>query len=85
MCFPEVGNAPRISERTMRKLLSHHEIAILLLLFNAPGQVSAANPDVVALQQERLVEVISSASEESNFQLTSEGVEILRRLGMTAS
>lgn len=69
----------------MRKLLSHHEIAILLLLFNAPGQVSAANPDVVALQQERLVEIVSSTTDESNFKLTSEGVEILRRLGMTTS
>jgi hypothetical protein len=69
----------------MRKLLSHHEIAILLLLFNAPGQAFAGNADAVALQQANLVEVVSSVSDDPKFELTSEGVEVLRRLGVSAA
>ncbi|MCY0388181.1 hypothetical protein OVY01_13225 [Robbsia sp. Bb-Pol-6] len=67
----------------MKKLLSHHEIAILLLLFNAPGQVSAHEPDAIALQQERLVRVEAMRGEEPRFSVTPEGVETLRRLGLT--
>ncbi|MGI4858057.1 MAG: hypothetical protein ACRYHA_14315 [Janthinobacterium lividum] len=67
----------------MKKLLSHHEIAILLLLFNAPGQVSAREPDAIALQQERLVRVEAMRGEEPRFAVTAEGVETLRRLGLT--
>ena len=42
----------------MKKLLSHHEIAVLFLLFSAPSQVALADPDAVALQQEQLVEFV---------------------------
>jgi len=66
----------------MKKLLSHHEIAMLFVLFSAPGQVALADPDAVTLQQERLVEVVSTTSEDTKFRLTSEGTELLRRLGL---
>lgn len=67
----------------MRKLLSHHEIAILLLLFNAPGQVSANEPDAIALQQEQLVRVEATRDASPRLSVTAEGVETLRRLGLT--
>ena len=66
----------------MKKLLSHHEIAMLFVLFSAPGQVALADPDAVTLQQEQLVEVVSTTSEKPEFRLTSEGTELLRRLGL---
>jgi hypothetical protein len=67
----------------MKKLLSHHELAILLLLFSAPGQVALTDPDAVALQQESLVEMVSAAPDEAQLRLTPEGAAVLRRLGMT--
>ena len=41
----------------MKSLLSHHEIAILFLLLDAPNQVAPDNPDAIALQEARLVEI----------------------------
>ncbi len=67
----------------MKSLLSHHEIAILLLLLNAPGQVSRSDPDAIALQQARLVEVLYESSSDDRLRLTPEGQEVLRRLGIT--
>ena len=64
----------------MKKLLSHHEIAMLFVLFSAPGQVALVDPDLVTLQQARLVEVVSTIFEDAEFRLTSEGTELLRRL-----
>ncbi len=66
----------------MKSLLSHHEIAILLLLLNAPGQVSRSDPDALALARANLIEIVSEASVDSGFRLTSEGTELLRRLGI---
>jgi hypothetical protein len=74
-----VTGIPRI---TMKSLLSHHEIAILLLLLNAPGQVSRSDPDALALARANLIEIVSEASVDSGFRLTSEGTELLRRLGI---
>jgi hypothetical protein len=67
----------------VKKLLSPHEIAMLIVLFSAPGQVALADPDAATLQQERLVEVVPTASEGGTFRLTSEGTEVLRRLAMS--
>ncbi|RKF35655.1 hypothetical protein [Paraburkholderia fungorum] len=66
----------------MKKLLSHHEIAMLFVLFSAPGQVALADPDAVTLQQEQLVEVVPTTSKKPEFRVTSEGTELLRRLGL---
>ena len=68
----------------MKKSLSHHEIAMLLVLFSAPGQVALADPDAVTLQQERLVEVVRMTSTEAELRLTSDGKALLQRLGLTA-
>ncbi|NYH18845.1 hypothetical protein [Paraburkholderia bryophila] len=66
----------------MKKLLSPHEIAMLFVLFSAPGKVALADPDVATLQQEQLVEVVSTTSGNAEFRLTSDGTELLRRLGL---
>jgi hypothetical protein len=67
----------------MKSLLSHHEIAILFLLLDAPHQVAPGDPDVIALQEARLVEIVSTAFDDGRFRLTPAGAELLRRLGMT--
>jgi hypothetical protein len=67
----------------MKSLLSHHEIAILFLLLDAPNQVAPDNPDAIALQEARLVEIVSAPFYDGKFRLTPAGAELLRRLGMT--
>jgi hypothetical protein len=68
----------------MKSLLSHHEIATLFLLFDAPKQAAPGDPDATALQEARLVEIVSTALDDGRFRLTPAGAELLRRLGMTA-
>ena len=65
----------------MKPLLSLHEIALLLLLVSAPGQVRNTDPDAIALQQAKLIEVASDAASDRDLRLTAEGREVLRRLG----
>lgn len=67
----------------MRKPLSHHEIAVLLVLLSAPGQVALADADAATLQQERLVEVVPTTATDAEFRLTSDGKALLARLGLT--
>jgi hypothetical protein len=67
----------------MKSLLSHHEIAILFLLLDAPNQVALCDPDAIALQEASLVEIVSTAFDDCRFRLTPAGAELLRRLGMT--
>ncbi|QCP48310.1 hypothetical protein FAZ95_03385 [Trinickia violacea] len=68
----------------MKKPLSHHEIAMLLVLFSAPAQVALADPEALTLRQERLVEVVRTTSTDAELRLTSEGEALLQRLGLTA-
>ena len=65
----------------MKPLLSLHEIALLLLLVSAPGQVRNTDPDAIALQQANLIEVASDTASDRDLRLTAEGREVLRRLG----
>jgi hypothetical protein len=55
-----------------------HEIATLLLLLNAPVDVMAATPDVVALHEVGLVQLIASEQDEARFALTAEGNAVAR-------
>lgn len=64
----------------MKTLSSHHEI-VVLLPFDAPGQVSAHAPDAITSSQERRVRVDALRGEEPRFAATPEGVETPRRLG----
>ena len=66
----------------MKHFFSPHELATLVLLLSAPTQVSLTNPDLIALQQDNLVEMIS-ADNTLVPRVTDDGVLILRRLGMT--
>lgn len=43
--------------------------------------VELADPDVAGLQRERLVELVATAVDATEFKLTSEGVELITRLG----
>jgi hypothetical protein len=65
----------------LRRLLSAHEIAALLLLLNAPVELVAATPDVMALHEVGLVQLVASEIGESTFALTAEGNAVLRVLG----
>jgi hypothetical protein len=67
----------------MKKPLSHHELAMLLVLLSAPAQVALADPNVVALQHQRLVEPVQINSTGTELRLTSEGKLLLQRLGLT--
>jgi hypothetical protein len=62
-------------------MLTAHEIATLLLLLNAPVEVMAATPDVAALQEVGLVQLVESEKGEAMFALTVEGNAVLRVLG----
>jgi hypothetical protein len=65
----------------MKHFFSPHELATLVLLLSAPTQVSLNNPDLIALQQDNLVEMIT-ADNTVVPRVTDNGVLVLRRLGM---
>lgn len=65
----------------LRGMLSAHEIAALLLLLNAPVEVRAATPDVIALREVGLVQLVASECGAGKFVLTAEGNAVLRVLG----
>jgi hypothetical protein len=66
----------------LRRILSHHEIATLLLLLHAPID-AATKPELPTLHEAGLVEPVSTASGISRFQLTPDGNAVLRRLGVS--
>jgi hypothetical protein len=68
--------------RAIKRLLSHHEIATLLLLLHAPIDVRAATPDVASLSEYGYVEMVTPAPGETKFRLTADGNAILRGLGI---
>jgi hypothetical protein len=63
------------------RCLSAHELATLLLLLDAPVSPMAATPDVVALREVGLVQLVESDQGEARFALTAEGNAVLRVLG----
>ena len=65
----------------MKPVLSLHEIALLLLVLGAPAQVRHSDPDAIALQQAKLIEVVQETASDRSLRLTAEGREVLRRLG----
>jgi hypothetical protein len=68
--------------RAIKRLLSHHEIATLLLLMNAPIDVLAAPPDITSLSEYGYVEFISPSPGETQVRLTEHGNAVLRGLGI---
>ena len=67
----------------MKRLLSHHELAVLLLLFHAPVYAAISGADVDALARDNLVEIVQVDTDEARTRLTAEGSELLRRLGVS--
>jgi hypothetical protein len=65
----------------LRRLLSHHELATLLLLLHAPVD-AMAKPEIPMLQEAGLVESVSSEAGAPRIRLTPEGNAILRGLGV---
>jgi len=74
--------APPAKPRTMlRRLLSHHEIATLLVLLHAPIGANA-KPELPALQEAGLIEMVKSdADTPPSFRLTENGTSVLKGLG----
>jgi hypothetical protein len=61
-------------------MLSHHELATLMLFRETGRHLQELDPDVLALRQYELVEVRSRDPHGSTLQLTRRGRELLQRL-----
>ncbi|CAM2183917.1 MarR family transcriptional regulator [Paraburkholderia sacchari] len=74
----------RPAKRTiLRRLLSHHELATLLLLLHAPINASA-KPEITTLREAGLVEQVpgDTAAGDALIRLTPEGNAVLEGLGI---
>jgi hypothetical protein len=79
----ETSSALKPPKRTiLRRLLSHHELATLLLLLHAPIDAQA-KPEIPMLQEAGLVEQVSSEAGRDTIRLTSEGNAVLQGLGFS--
>ncbi len=65
----------------LRRLLSHHELATLLLLLHAPIDASA-KPEIPQLHEAGLIETVAGQEGASHIRLTPEGNAVLRGLGV---
>ncbi|NPT55429.1 hypothetical protein [Paraburkholderia elongata] len=63
------------------RCLSAHEIATLLRLHDAPVELMAVTPDVMALREVGLVQLLESEQGQARFALTAMGNAVLRVLG----
>ena len=61
-------------------MLSHHELATLMLLRDTGRHLEELDPDVLALRHYELVEVRTHDRHGSTLQLTRRGRELLQRL-----
>jgi hypothetical protein len=61
--------------------LSAHELSTLLVLLQAPVAVMAATPDVMALREAGLAQLVDSGQDKARFAITDEGNAVLRVLG----
>ncbi|WP_116141179.1 hypothetical protein [Trinickia diaoshuihuensis] len=73
---------PRKARTMLRRILSHHELATLLLLLHSPIDLSA-KPEIPMLQEAGLVEPVELESGATRFQLTEDGTAVLRGLGLS--
>ncbi|MFM0591510.1 MULTISPECIES: hypothetical protein [Burkholderiaceae] len=74
--------APAKRPTILRRLLSHHELATLLLLLHAPIDASA-KPEIPQLHEAGLIETVAgNETGAAHFRLTSEGNAVLRGLGV---
>jgi hypothetical protein len=76
------NDAAAPAKKTMlRRLLSHHELATLLLLLHAPID-AFAKPEIPMLHEAGLVETVSTEAGQPSIRLTPEGNAVLRGLGI---
>jgi len=61
-------------------MLSHHELAALLLIRDAQTPIQMLDSDFMALQRYELVEM-EERGDDAALRLTTRGHELLRRLG----
>lgn len=61
-------------------MLSHHELATLMLLRDTGRHLEERDPDVLALRHYELVEVRQPDRQGATLQLTRRGRELLQRL-----
>ena len=73
--------APARRPTMLRRLLSHHELATLLLLLHAPID-AFAKPEIPMLHEAGLVETVASEAGAQSIRLTPEGNAVLRGLGI---
>lgn len=73
--------APAKRPTILRRLLSHHELATLLLLLHAPID-ALAKPEIPQLHEAGLIETIAGDAGASHIRLTQEGNAVLRGLGI---
>ncbi|NPT40702.1 hypothetical protein GNZ12_05115 [Paraburkholderia sp. 1N] len=73
--------APAKRPTILRRLLSHHELATLLLLLHAPIDASA-KPEIPQLHEAGLIETVAGHEGASHIRLTPEGNAVLRGLGV---
>ncbi|MFL9865608.1 hypothetical protein PQR67_15655 [Paraburkholderia fungorum] len=65
-------------------MLSHHELATLMLLGDTDERLETFDPDVLALRRYALVEIRQRGPQGSTLQHTRQGRELLERLRMGA-
>ena len=65
----------------LRRLLSHHELATLLLLLHAPIDAHA-KPEIPMLKEAGLVEQVQDDAGAPRIRLTTEGNAVLQGLGL---
>ncbi|RQH05509.1 hypothetical protein [Paraburkholderia dinghuensis] len=77
------ARTPKAAKRTiLRRLLSHHELATLLLLLHAPIDAQA-KPEIPMLQEAGLVEQVpNNTGSAGKIRLTSAGSAVLQGLGL---
>jgi hypothetical protein len=69
------------SKAASMRCLSAHEIATLMVLLQAPVDAVAATPDVAALREAGLAQVVDAGQGKVSFAITDEGNAVLRVLG----
>ncbi|WP_042266747.1 hypothetical protein [Paraburkholderia heleia] len=75
------SGAKPVRRTLLRRLLSHHELATLLLLLHAPIDAHA-KPEIPMLQEAGLVEQVQDDAGDARIRLTSEGNAVLQGLGL---
>jgi len=74
--------ATKPARRTLlRRLLSHHELATLLLLLHAPIDAHA-KPEIPMLKEAGLVEQVPDTADAPRIRLTTQGNAVLQGLGL---